>query len=83
MTTDPVLIATCPLYCASLTSPVSNTSILGIPDTSLAENIVPVKESTTENNCPLAPETSNFAIGAAVPIPTLPVLGLITKLLVV
>ena len=43
-------IKTLPLYCASLTVPVDNTSILGIPDTSLTENIVPVRLFVIVNN---------------------------------
>ena len=35
-------ITTLPEYCASLTKPVSITSILGIPEMSLTEKIVPV-----------------------------------------
>ena len=48
-------ILTNPLYCASLISPVSNTSMLGIPLTSLTLKIVPPIESVIENNCPLVP----------------------------
>ena len=44
-----------PLYSASLISPLSSTSKLGIPETSLTENIVPANVSLTANNCPDVP----------------------------
>jgi hypothetical protein len=53
---------TLPEYCASLTVPVSNTSIEGIPDTSLTEKIVPVKSFVTENNCPAEPSNDNVPL---------------------
>ena len=39
-----------PPYCANLITPVSNTSIDGIPDTSFTENIEPDKLLVIENN---------------------------------
>jgi hypothetical protein len=36
-------------------SPVSNTVILGIPEVSFTENIVPVKLLDIDNNCPALP----------------------------
>jgi hypothetical protein len=41
---------------------VSNTSIEGIPDTSLTEKIVPVKSFVTENNCPAEPSNDNVPL---------------------
>jgi hypothetical protein len=51
----PVRISTLPEYCAIFTNPVSKTSMLGIPDTSFTENIVPDKLLVIENNCPADP----------------------------
>jgi hypothetical protein len=47
--------ATNPPNCANLIIPVSNTSILGIPEMSLTENIVPDIELVILNNCPADP----------------------------
>jgi hypothetical protein len=55
---------------------VSSTSILGIPDTSLAENIVPSIESEMLNNCPLCPEKLIVAV-----VPVLYTLNVIVPLL--
>jgi hypothetical protein len=52
---DVVPIATLPENGASLISPVSATSIDGIPETSFTENMVPVKLFVIENNCPADP----------------------------
>jgi hypothetical protein len=53
-------ISTNPLYCASRISPVSKTSILGIPDTSFTLKIVPAIESDIENNWPELPSKLKF-----------------------
>ena len=66
----PVPISTLPPYCANLTSPVLVTSILGIPDISFAEKIVPVNELFIDNNCPLLASklTVPLLIGYAVTV---------------
>jgi hypothetical protein len=48
-------IARFPLNGAIRTSPVSATSIDGIPETSFTEKSVPVSELVIENNCPADP----------------------------
>jgi hypothetical protein len=46
----PVPINTFPVYWATFTKPVSKTSMLGIPETSFTENMVPDMVLATENN---------------------------------
>ena len=48
-------ILTLPPYCAMEIQPLASTSIIGRPDISLTEKIVPVKLSVIENNCPEFP----------------------------
>ena len=54
-----VPISTFPAYSARRIVPSSSTSILGIPDTSFTENIVPVKVSDIEKSCPAEPLKDN------------------------
>jgi hypothetical protein len=57
-----VPMATFPLYCPILISPVSKISRDGIPETSLTENIVPVSPSEIENNCPAVPSKDTVPV---------------------
>ena len=57
-------VGTCtvPEYGASFTVPSSNTSMLGIPEMSFTENIVPLSPSDIENNCPAVPSNDRVPL---------------------
>jgi len=53
---------TLPAVSAMYTLPLSITSMLGTPDISLTENIVPVKLSDIENSCPDEPVKDSVGV---------------------
>ena len=59
-----VPIITLPENLANFIRPVSSTSILGIPEISFTENMVPVKLSVMLNNCPESPDIDKVSVSS-------------------